>query len=677
MAPAVPVVARWGDLGRLTGAWALGTVTLALAGDLLPGLAADGWWSWATAAAAIGVVGALLRPFLALLAAAVGWLGVALLALVGQAVVVQAALWLVPGIEVASFWTSLAAAWVAALLATAWEWLSTAGTPESLVVGLSREVRRGRRTSPVADPEVGGMLFVQLDGVPFPLLRWALQSGLMPAVRRWIDGGSHVAREWVVQLPCTTPASQLGILHGTTAGVPAFRWHDRELGRLLVANRPADARVIEERASDGRGLLADDGASISNLFSGDAARCSMVMSRVEPSRGSLSTRRALAGFVARPDGLARSLARAVAEIGRERQQSRRQRRRDVVPRIHRPWAFTGLRAVTNGLLRDVNLALVAREMGEGRRSIYVDFVDYDEVAHHAGPTRLEALAVLSELDRVVEVLASLALVAPRRYEIVLLSDHGQSMGTPFAERHGEGLDDLCGRLMGRDVTWVGEAVEGWGRAGSIVEDVAGDDGSGLAASVARRTRERQAVTDVEPAAPVVLGSGNLGLLYTGGPDRLSLEQVDERWPALCGGLAAHPGVAFVAGVSDADGAVAVGPAGRRVLATGRVEGTDPLAGLPAHSAQVLLEALLDERAPDLYVNSAVDPSTDEVAAFEDLVGCHGGLGGWQDRGMVVAPAHLWTAELPVVGAAALHAELVGMLEALGHRADLAAGEVVA
>ena len=81
-------------------------------------------------------------------------------------------------------------------------------------------------------------------------------------------------REWTPQLPCTTPASQMGILHGTVDGIPAFRWYDRELGRVLVANRPADARIIEARAQHGRGLLVDDGVSISNLFTGDAPdRC--------------------------------------------------------------------------------------------------------------------------------------------------------------------------------------------------------------------------------------------------------------------------------------------------------------------------------------------------------------------------------------------------------------------
>jgi len=52
--------------------------------------------------------------------------------------------------------------------------------------------------------------------------------------------------------------------------------------------------------------------------------------------------------------------------------------------MHRSWTFAFLRAVSNGVLRDLNMALVTRQMLRGARSIYVDFVDYDAVAHHAG-----------------------------------------------------------------------------------------------------------------------------------------------------------------------------------------------------------------------------------------------------------------------------------------------------
>ena len=91
----------------------------------------------------------------------------------------------------------------------------------------------------------------------------------------------------------------------------------------------------------------------------------------------------------------------------------------------------------------------------------------------------------------------------------------------------------------------------------------------------------------------------------------------------------------------------------------------------AHAPAMLLTAALSPMAPELYVNSTVDPDSLEVAAFEPLVGCHGGLGGWQDQGFVLAsPTLLPPADGPIVGGEELHRRLVAILEALGHRTQL-------
>src|SRR5947209_5494739 len=87
---------------------------------------------------------------------------------------------------------------------------------------------------------------------------------------RWVRAGSHDAARWFARVPSATRASQAGLLHGTNEGIPAFRRYDKSSGRLFVANRPADAAAIEARLSDGRGLLAAGGVSMSNTFTGDA-----------------------------------------------------------------------------------------------------------------------------------------------------------------------------------------------------------------------------------------------------------------------------------------------------------------------------------------------------------------------------------------------------------------------
>ncbi len=154
--------------------------------------------------------------------------------------------------------------------------------------------------------------------------------------------------------------------------------------------------------------------------------------------------------------------------------------------MHRSWTFALLRAVTNALLRDLNSALVAESMRRGIRSVYVDYVDYDEVAHHAGMSRPESLAVLDALDQVLGSLERLAAQAPRAYRIVVLSDHGQSQGRPFADRYGEDLATVCQRLMRHAVQSVDAPVEGWGRA----EAVAGDVGSATEGGPGVRRRRR-------------------------------------------------------------------------------------------------------------------------------------------------------------------------------------------
>jgi uncharacterized membrane protein YvlD (DUF360 family) len=659
---------RLADIGRLVAVWLVASAALALAAALLPNLKAEATWAYFAATAAAGLLGLMFRPLLVLLAARIGWLAVVLVGLVGQALLVYAAIWIVPDIN-ATFWSAFWASWIVAVIATAAAWLGSAGTDDSFTASLLRRRVAGK---PVADPEVDGVVFVQLDGVAFPVLRWAIQAGRVQTLRRWVTSGDYVLREWTAQLPCTTPASQLGILHGTVAGVPAFRWYDRELGRVLIANRPADAAVIEQRATTGAGLLADDGLAIGNLFTGDAPRAMLTMSRLGGGRGSAATRQTFAWFLTNPNGFARGLVLTVAEIMKERWQAARQARLNVLPRIHRGWTFAILRAATNVLQRDLNTAVIAEEMRKGTKSIYVDYVDYDEIAHHAGMFRPESLAALDGLDRVLGTLERLAAHAARRYHIVVLSDHGQSQGQSFQDRFGADLGNVCTKLMDEEVVSLDAPVEEWGRVESLAEDLSGSGISGRAASRAASVSRRhidQSADAATSADLTVLGSGNLGMLYVHSPVRFTLEDLQERWPKLIAGLCAHDGVGFIAGVDSSGRPWAIGANGRVRLDTGEVAGADPLLPYRNHAARVLRRAVMMPEAPDLYVNSRVDGVTLDIAAFEPLVGAHGGLGGWQDRAVLLVPRTLADVlpREPIEGADRLHTVLVAMLRAVGQR----------
>jgi len=366
------------------------------------------------------------------------------------------------------------------------------------------------------------------------------------------------------------------------------------------------------------------------------------------------------------------MVRTVAEIMKERWQAARQKRLNLLPRIHRGWTFAVLRAATNVLQRDLNTAVIAEEMRKGTKSIYVDYVDYDEIAHHAGMFRPESLAALDGLDRVLGTLERLAAHAARRYHIVVLSDHGQSQGQSFQDRFGADLGEVCTRLMDEEVVSLDAPVEEWGRVESLAEDLSGTGLSGRAASRAASLSRRhidQSADAVTSADLTVLGSGNLGLLYVHSPVRLTLEYLQQRWPKLITGLCAHDGIGFIAGIDSSGVPWAIGANGRIRLDTGEVAGEDPLRPYRDHAARLLRRAVVMKEAPELYINSRVDDVTLDIAAFEPLVGAHGGLGGWQDRAVLLVPRTLADVlpKEPIEGADRIHAVLVAMLRAVGQR----------
>lgn len=666
---------RRGDLGRALLALVGATVGLVLASWVLPGFDVHGWEEAFGVAILVAVLGAGLRVVLVEGAVRLGWVGTILLGFLGQALVVWLVVYAPQGLaelDAADLGWALLASWIVAFVSTLFVWVGTAGTDDAVTASLLRRAHRRRATVP--DPDVAGIVFVQADGVPYPVLDWCVRAGTLPTLSRWVRSGSHRAVEWRPKLPATTPASQMGILHGTIEGIPAFRWVDRPTGKVFVANRPADAAAIEASHSDGRGLLADDGVSVSNLFTGDAPTAYATMSAVGRSQETRESRRTVSEYLSRPAGFTRSMTRAISEIGRERFQAARAVRRDIRPRVHRGWAFAAERAALNGVVRDLNTTLVCDAILKGRRSVYVDYVDYDAVAHHAGILQPESLDALAGIDAVLAQIEAVVAVAPRKYHIVVLSDHGQSQGEIFADRYGEDLAALVARLSDTAAIASVENAEGSGSLNSMVAGAA--DRDTVMGRVLDRASDRITADTFETREPqkeeefLVFGSGNLGLVYVAGEQRrLTVDELAERYPALVPGLVAHPGVGFVV-VDTADhGPVALGPAGEHRVRDGVVVGVDPLARFGEHAPEFVLRAATMAEAPDLYVNSLVD-DLGEVAAFEGLVACHGGLGGWQDRGMVVHPVELEMPDEMVVGADALHRVLVGWLEELGQREGL-------
>jgi uncharacterized membrane protein YvlD (DUF360 family) len=669
----------WAEIRRLAITLILGCLTMAFTIWVTPGVSAEVAADFLAATVLLGVVAALLRPLLTSFALLLGWIGVLLAGFGAQALLFYLVLSIVPGIQVNGFWNAFWASWIFAFLMSIVTWMATAGDDAAFLTHL---VQRSRH-APGAEAfgSVPGVVFVQIDGLPAPLLRWAIRSGDLPTLSRWIRSGSHQLTGWHAQLPATTPASQAGLLHGRSDQVPAFRWYEKETGVLLVANHPKDAAVIQGRLSNGRGLLADGGVSISNIFSGDAPTSLLTMSGLVSRAGHRGPSRSFATFFINPYGLTRSVVLTAGEMIKELHQARLQRVRGVEPRMRRHGSYVLLRGVTNVLLRDLNAGLIADQMMAGAPSIYCDFTDYDEIAHHAGPTRPESLASLAGIDHLIGVLGKIAARAPRSYQFVVLSDHGQSQGATFLQRYGMPLDGLVRQLMGSGSVAASAGLdETVGPVNTFLTQVGQQGGTtGKLTKRAFRARTRDGQVNVDTSADadsqtaraselVLIASGNLSMIYfTHHPGRMVLQEIEQLYPGLVAGLTAHPGIGFIVVRTNDHGTIVLGKEGIRFLDEDRIEGVDPLACFgPEAVADVRRHDTL-AHVGDLIINSPVDPGTEEVAAYEELVGCHGGLGGWQSEAVLVHPAEWLVDAPPLVGADAVHGQLVRWLEQLGQR----------
>jgi uncharacterized membrane protein YvlD (DUF360 family) len=661
-----------GPVGRLLVTWIASAGALLLLSALMRDVDVSGVGAAFVAAALAAIVNGAIWPIVLRLTLplTVLTLGFGVLLLNGAVVLLVAAV--LPGVDVDGLGTAVVVVLGLTLVTTLVTSILAIDEEERVGRHLVRRAVRSARG--VEHSDVPGVLFLEIDGLSHGVLRRALRDGNAPALARWIREGTHRLTEWETDWSSQTGACQAGLLHGNNDDMPAFRWWEKDRDRPLVTNHPGDAEEIERRVSDGRGLLHAGGASRANILSGDAPHSLLTMSTVLAGGRHGAIGRDYFTYMASPYNVARTLLLSIVDIAGELRAAREQRRRDVQPRVHRGFKYALIRAWATVVQRDLQVQTVLGDVYSGRPVVYTTFLAYDEVAHHSGIERPETLAVLRQVDLQIERIARAARAdAPRPYEIVVLSDHGQTQGATFRQRYGESLEDVV-----REACATADVVaedsgedEARGRIVAAVAEAAQGPTAG-ARALARATERRRAAKAIEEGdARVpevsVMASGCLGLIsFPRLPGRVSSEAIDARYPQLLPALIAHPGIGFVLVRSEARGPVVLGTHGARWLDSGEIEGTDPLAPFGPNAAAHVARTDRFEHCPDVLVNSTFWEETGEVAAFEELVGSHGGLGGPQSSPFVLAPARLPVPDQKIVGAEALHRVLRGWLVALGH-----------
>ena len=635
--------------------WVVTAIAVMVAALILPGVDVVNFWGALVIAAIVAALNAVIPPLVAAMRLPLTLVLGFLLVLIADALIllIAADLAVTNGaLDVENFgWALLASLVVAAVSVV----LDVALGTSTGVTSIRIAQRIARRQGIIATTDVPGVIFLEIDGLALPVLRRAMRDGNAPTMARWLAEGTHDLTEWETDLSSQTGASQAGILLGSNEDISAFRWVEKETATLMTCSAPPDCEEIERRLATGIGLLIDGGASRGNLLSGEAEDVILTVSRMEAEKKSNPGYRA---FLANGDNVTRTLVLFAWEVLLEWTAALRAIRRDVRPRGHRGGIYPVMRGALCVFVRDLIVSGVLTDMMRGRPAVYATFSSYDEVAHHSGLERADTLEALRKLDDAFAHIELACRYAPRPYELVVLSDHGQTQGATFKQRNGYGLDELVERSLARgDVKGIAGGDEQHSMVGNAVSEATGK-------------KAKRPKNDVSDRDVVVLGSGNLGLIYLMEEKRrLTREEIDERHPELLPALRAHPHVGWLLVRSSEHGALALGGNGIHYLADGRIEGDDPLAHFSPHAPEHLLRTDGFEHVADIMVGSFYDPVLEEGCAFEELISFHGGIGGLQTRPFILHPTHLEAPAGPILGAASVHGILAGWRQQLHGSAD--------
>ncbi|MEE0901180.1 MAG: alkaline phosphatase family protein, partial [Methanobrevibacter sp.] len=555
-----------------------------------------------------------------------------------------------------------------------------------------------------------GVIMLEIDGLSINILKKAIEKGVMPNIKKWIDDKSHTLKGWETDLSSQTGSSQAGILHGNNKDIVAYRWVEKENNnQMIVSGKLSDAPEIERRISDGKGLLVN-GISIANMFSGDSKIPTLTSSQLNGMKNIYN--KTLDAVFLDAYNYQRLIVLFLWDIVLELKSQIVHRVKNIQPRLRRTIVYAAVRAGANIALREATTDVLTSEILTGNiDTAYATYMGYDEIAHHSGVEDDDVWKALKYIDFQFKKLTSAIEMSDRNYEIVVLSDHGQSKGATFKQRYGITLGNYVRKFLPDDmliykteynIDHFRDAIIPENKQirnikdkfGNIREDLFEDIKSlqDIRDEVEKRKpaiifeneqykkiRDRysnsldyiskyesveQSTKKAKDSELIVLGSGNLGLIYlTQWSQRLTYEEIVMLFPDLIPGLVNHSGIGFILVNSIANGGMVIGQDGIYYLETDEIIGENPLKGFGENAARHLKRENSFKNMPDILVNSFYDEKYDEVCAFEELIGSHGGLGGDQTKPFILYPSE-WEDPGDLIGAESIYKFLKKEIENL-------------
>ncbi|MCP4362447.1 MAG: hypothetical protein GY796_30950 [Chloroflexi bacterium] len=653
--------------------WIVDAISLVLTAFIFPGISFvesddSGLLTSAFAAAfLLSVVNLMIRPLILLLARPLGFIAVFIVGFLVNALALLITSFLLPVFQVADLLSAIGGGLVFATINIILTGILEVNDEGSFYQGLIERLAKKRSYTHI-DSGKCGLVMMEIDGLSYHHLQKAIADGRLPTLKKMMEQEGYELSLVDCGIPSQTSACQAGIMFGDNSDIPAFRWYDKDKQKLYVSGN--DASELNGRYAHGNGLMRG-GSSINNMLNGDADKSLLTLAGLFDADSEEKKRRAEDVYLLllNPYFLTRTIVLFLVDAAREVWQGRQQKRNDVRPRLNRlAHGYPFVRAATTVFMRDIAANLTILDIIRGAPSIYVTWPGYDEVAHHSGPWTSDAFKVLATYDHAIaRVHKTIQEKAPRPYDLLILSDHGQSFGATFKQRYDVSLKEFIeqqlpqgttvAQSMGGD-TGVMSLTAASGELENIQDAGVGGVGGRAIVKQGQRFLDDSAQKWEEtagdsghdqPAQVTAYGSGNLAQVYFDlYPRKITLSELNEAYPGMVEALVKHEGIGIVCGYEDDGAPVVLGKAGQRNLHSGMVTGEDPLQLFAPADSHAYGHASIETRvwqvqrvmdfphAGDLMVISTVYPDG-TVAALEELIGNHGGLGGEQTDAFLFHP----------------------------------------
>lgn len=485
-------------------------------------------------------------------------------------------------------------------------------------------------------------IIIQIDSLPYSMLQKFFDKGSCKFMKHLVEKGGYEFQRYNCGLPSGTPAVQSGIMYGDNSMIPGFRFVDKKAKQVISCGNPLHVEQLETKYFSKKKGILEHGSSYSNHFSGGASRSILTMSTMTKTKRFKRIKEGDIWFMLllNPLSALRTLYYALAEFLIETAEVLSYPFFRLIGKkkkgIYGVW-IPFRRIFLDAILTEIITVGVLLDIRRKVPKIYINYLNYDDMAHMRGPNSLAAYFALRALDRRIKKICK---KADDDYDIFIMSDHGHVEAVPFEEINGMTLAEYISKCAKVESFGISSAFEGRLSTARLVMNKTIDFlsyvstplrwiVSKFAYGVLRVLRPKKYPFSWEDKEQIFVSDSCClaNVYFNVSEERMDIREIDKKYPKLIKKMLANKSIGIIM-VKDGDGFTLLHRSGKIFVNDAvKKEGKE---FLKEYGDEEILISQLKEYNNVQFIGDLVlfgNYSDGAAVSFAQHVGAHGGIGG--------------------------------------------------